>query len=231
MPAALRRRDLVLGILLLSAATSPLRAQELDGPTESLVIAWRAPAVPQMPTVTWSIAPAERNTAAIRTEARTLFDRMTTESTTYRVLFPLRNTDPFGMLYEFEYDRAEIDRLGRLEDGKSMRFAAKAVASTVHPQTKQEYRREYSGASLLTVERHETIEVPAGKFDTVVIKIEGEGVPSTPAITHVLRRYWYAPSVGWYVRHELVATGPSINQRNQYVAVKITRTEKRSDAK
>ena len=215
----------------LSFAAPPLAAQELEGPVESLVIAWRAPGVPQMPTVTWSIVPGDGQTVTVRTRASTLFDRMESEATTYRVLFPLRNLDPFGMLYEFDYDRTEIDRLGRLDEGKSLRFAAKAVASMVHPQTKQPYRREYAGASLLTVERRETIEVPAGKFDTVVIKIEGEGVPSTPAITKVIRRYWYAPAVGWYVRHELIATGPHIDQRNEYVAVKIARGEKRSEAK
>src|SRR5262245_30343388 len=126
MRATLQHTAVVLGAAVLALAAGPLSAQELESPADGLVIHWRSPGVSQMSTGTWSIAPADGQTVTVRMQAKSLFDRIESEGTTYRVLFPLRNVDPFGMVYEFTFDRAEIDRLGRLDDGKTMRFSAKA---------------------------------------------------------------------------------------------------------
>ena len=219
-----------LGALLLAAAASPADAQELTGPPGELVIAWRSPQSATMPTVTFTIQIGADQVATVRTEARALFERMSTEGTTYRVIFPLRHVDPFGSVYTFEFERAAVDAIGRLDEGKSVRIPMKATSVITHPQTKQEIRNESAGATVLTVEKHETIEVPAGRFETILIRMEGD-VPANrlPPSHRTYRRYWYAPAVGWYVRHEVVITGPTIKQRNEYDAVKITRSEKSAD--
>jgi len=218
-------RNLALCCLTLTLAALPAAAQELIGPTGTLVIAWRSPPVPQMPTVTWTIEPGADGTAKVTTEARALFERMRGESTTYRTLFTLRVENQFGFTYQHEFDRAQLDAIGKLEVGKSVRIASKTIMTGIHPQTKAPIRHETSAESVLTVERAETIEVPAGKFETVVIRLDAVGEPVTPAFNAVVRRYWYAPALGWYVRHELTATGPGNRQHNEYVAVKITRSE------
>jgi hypothetical protein len=230
MSASLRRIAFAVAAALAMAPAAPL-AQELAGPADGLVIAWRAPAAPTMPTVTWTIAGRDGQVSAVRSEARALFERMKTESTMYRVIFPLTSTDPFGSVYEFQYDTAALDAIGGLEDGKTVRIAARTVSTITHPQTKQVIRNEYAGASVLTVEKRETIAVPAGQFETIVLRLEGEAAPGTPPGHRVYRRYWYAPALGWYVRHEVVMTGPTINQRNEYVAAKITPAEKRAERK
>jgi hypothetical protein len=216
-----RRIVPTLGVALLLAA-NPAHTQELTAPAAGLSIAWRSPASATMPTVTWTVTAVDGVVATMRTEARALFERLTTEGTIYRVLFPLRNVDQFGTLSEFEYDRAQLDEIGRLDVGKSVRIAVKSVTTIIHPQTKRESRTEATNFMVITVERHEVVTVPAGKFDAVVIRLEAEGPTRSPAVHQVVRRYWYAPAIGWYVRHEVVMTGPAINQHNEYVAVKIT---------
>jgi hypothetical protein len=230
MTALRRGRALALGAALLALAAGPIRAQELAGPPDKLVIAWRAPAVPSMPTVTWTIDVAEGQITTVRTEARALFDRMQSESRMYRVIFPMRNVDPFGTIHELEYDRAAVDGIGRLDEGKTVRLPVKSVSIFTQPQTKQQIRAETASATVLTVEKHETIEVPAGRFETIILRLEAETPPSTHPGHRVYRRYWYAPALGWYVRHEVVMTGPQINQRNDYVASKIT-SEKRAQSR
>lgn len=204
-------------------------AQELGAPAEGLVIRWRSPEVPQMPAVTWTAIGVDGQVTTMRSEARALFDRMVTQSTMYRVLFPVRGTDAFGTVSEFEYDRAAIDTFGRLDPGKTFRVGVKAVSKMTNPQTKQQTQYERASVMIVTVERHETIEVPAGKFATVVVTLEDEGAQATPAIHRVVRRYWYAPAVGWYVRYQIIATGPQLDQVNHYVAAAIIVPEKRTD--
>jgi hypothetical protein len=222
---------IALGALLIAAAT-PAAAQELAGPPGDLVIAWGSPQSVSMPTVTFTIRSGDDQVASVRSEARALFDRMTTEGTTYRVVFPLRHVDPFGSLFEFEFDRAAVDAIGRLDEGKTVRIPLKAVSTFTNPQTKQQIRNEAVGATVLTVEKHETIKVPAGTFETIVIRTEGEAPANRlPPGHRTYRRFWYAPAVGWYVRHEVVIVGPTINQLNQYHAVKITRQEKSAERK
>jgi len=185
-----------------------------------------------MPTVTFTIRNGDDQVASVRSEARALFDRMTTEGTTYRVVFPLRHVDPFGSLFEFEFDRAAVDAIGRLDEGKTVRIPVKSVSTFTNPQTKQQIRNEAAGATVLTVEKHETIEVPAGCFETVVMRMEGDTPANRlPPGHRTYRRYWFAPAVGWYVRHEVVIIGPTINQRNEYVAGRITRSEKSAGRK
>lgn len=222
------RTALAVCVAVLASASGATRAQELGAPAEGMAIAWRAPAVPSMPTVTWRFTSVQGSTTTLRSETRTLFERMTTESTMYRVIFPLRSVDPFGTISEFEYDRASLDEIGRLDEGKSVRIAVKTIMTTTHAQLKEPIRREFSGFTVLTVERHEAVSVPAGKFDTVVIRLEADSVPVSPAVHRVVRRYWYAPAIGWYVRHEILATGPALDQRHEYVAVKITQPEERA---
>ena len=231
MTARLRRFAIAFGAAQL-AAVSPLGAQELAGPPGELVIAWRSPQSATMPTVTFTIRTGADQVSSVRTEARALLERMTTEGTTYRVIFPLRHVDPFGSVYTFEFERAAVDAIGRLDEGKSVRIPVKATSVITHPQTKQEVRNESAGATVLTVEKHETIEVPAGRFETIRIRMEGD-VPASrlPPSHRTYRRYWYAPAVGWYVRHEVVITGPTINQLNQYHAVKITKGETRAQSR
>jgi hypothetical protein len=212
----------MLAIAALASATGAARAPVLGAPVAGLAISWRSPAVTSMPTVTGKVTAVEGPVATVRTEARTLFEKVTTDASIYRVIFPLRGVDPFGTVSEFDYDPAKLDEIGRLDAGKSVRIAVKTIMTITHPQTKQRMRSESTGFTVITVERHETIAVPAGKFDTVVIRLEAEGAQAPPAIARVVRRYWYAPAVGWYVRHEIVMTGPALNQRNEYVAVKIT---------
>ena len=229
MTARLRRFAIALAAAQL-AATNPLAAQELAGPRGDLVIAWRSPQSATMPTVTWTIRNGDDQVASVRSEARALFDRMTTEGTTYRVVFPLRHVDPFGSVFEFEFDRAAVDAIGRLDKGKAVRIPMKAVSTFTNPQTKQQIRNEAAGATVLTVEKHETVEVSAGKFETIVIRVEGDTSENRlPPGHRTYRRFWYAPAVGWYVRHEVAIIGPTINQLNQYHAAKITRSEKSAE--
>jgi len=108
---------LALGVAGLALAPAAPRAQELAGPEDGLVVAWRSPQSATMPTVTYTIAGRDGQVSAVRTEARALFERTTTESTMYRVIFPLRSTDPFGTRYEFQYDTAALDSIGQLDDG------------------------------------------------------------------------------------------------------------------
>ncbi len=231
MTASRRLSAMALGAALLALAAGPIRAQELAAPTDTLVIAWRAPAAPSMPTVTWTIGGAGGQISTVRAEARALFERMTTEATMYRVIFPVKSVDTFGTVYEFGYDRAAVNAIGRLDEGKTVRLPVKSVSTVTHPQTRQVMRNESATATVLTVEQHETIEVPAGKFETIVLRLEGETPSPSPAVTRTYRRYWYAPALGWYVRHEVVVIGPQIDQRNEYVAAKITRTEKRAQSR
>ena len=231
MSATPRGLAFALGLAVLAAAPAGPRAQELVAPSDGLVIAWRSPQSATMPTVTYTIAGRDGQVSAVRTEARALFERMTTESAMYRVIFPLRSTDPFGTRYEFHYDTAALDEIGRLDDGKTVRFAAKVVSTITHPQTTRAIRNEYAGASVLTVEKRDTIAVRAGRFETIVLRLESEAMPGTPPGHRVYRRYWYAPALGWYVRHELIMTGPSINQRNLYEAAKIAPAERRAERK
>ncbi len=223
-----RRWAFALAAAAFAAAVGPLHAQELTGPAEGLVIVWRSPAVPTMPAVTWTIAPGEGHVSAVRTEARALFERMTGESTVYRAIFPLRSVDTFGSIQEIEPDRSAIDAIGRLEPGKTARIAARAVSIHRNSHTKDEMRTETATVTLLTVEKIETIAVPAGRFETVVLRVEAEQPQGSPAVHRVYRRYWYAPALGWYVQYEIVMSGPSLNQRNEYVAAKIT-SEKRAE--
>jgi len=232
MPRALRRFAFALGAAVLLAVAPAAEAQELAGPPGDLVIAWRSPQSATMPTVTWTIRNGDDQVASVRSEARALFDRMTTEGTTYRVVFPVRHVDPFGSLFEFDFDRAAVDAVGRLDEGRTVRIPVKSVSTYTNPQTKQQIRNEAAGATVLTVEKHETIEVPAGKFETIVIRMEGEASENRlPPGHRTYRRFWYAPSVGWYVRHEVAIIGPTINQLNQYVAGRITRSEKSAERK
>lgn len=219
-----------LGALLIAAG--PAAAQELANPPGDLVMAWRSPQSATMVTVTWTIRPGADQVASVRTEARALFDRMTTEGTTYRAVFPLRHVDPFGSVYEFAFDRAAVDAIGRLDEGKTVRIPVKSVSTFTNPQTKQQIRNEHAGATVLTVEKHETVEVPAGRFETIVIRLEGDTPASRlPPGHRTFRRYWYAPALGWYVRHEVAIVGPTLNQLNQYDAVKITPAERRAERK
>jgi hypothetical protein len=221
----MKRRFLISLPFLLTAAAAA-RAQELTAPAPGLTIHWRAPAAPTMTTVVWTASAVEGPVATVRTEARTALDRITTEGSVYRVLFPLRSVDPYGTIYEFEYDRSAADAIGRLDAGKQIRLAVNSVSTITHPQTKQLVRSEHSGFTLITVEKHETIEMPAGKFETIVLRIEGDGgVRQSPGITQMHRRYWYAPALGWYVRHELLMTAPGYRLHNEYVAMKITRPD------
>jgi hypothetical protein len=220
------------GALLIAAAASPAPAQELAGPLGDLLIAWRSPQSATMPTVTFTIQIGADQVATVRTEARALFDRLSTEGTVYRAIFPLRHVDPFGSVYAFEFERAAVDAIGRLDEGKTVRIPVKSVSTFTNPQTKQQIRNEAAGATVLTVEKHESIAVPAGRFETIVLRMEGD-VPANrlPPGHRTYRRYWFAPAVGWYVRHEVVIAGPTINQLNQYHAVKITRSEKSAERK
>lgn len=228
MAASPSRWTFALAAAALAVAAGPLHAQELTGPAEGLVIVWRSPAVPTMPAVTWAIAPGEGHVSFVRTEARASFERMAGESTMYRAIFPLRSADTFGSIHEIEPDRTAIDAIGRLEPGKTARIAAHAVSIHRNPHTKEEMRTEAATVTVLTVEKLETIEVPAGRFETVVLRVEAEQSQGSPAVHRVYRRYWYAPSLGWYVQYEIVMSGPSLNQRNEYVAAKIT-SEKRAE--
>jgi hypothetical protein len=227
-----RRHAFALGALLLTAAAIPAGAQELAGPPGDLVITWRSPQSATMPPVTFTIRGGADQVASVRTEARALFDRMTTEGTVYRVVFPLRHVDPFGSVFEFAFDRAAVDAIGRLDEGKTVRIPVKSVSTFTNPQTKQQIRNEAAGATVLTVEKHETIKVPASTFETIVIRMEGDAPANRlPPGHRTYRRYWFAPAVGWYVRHEVVIVGPTINQLNQYEASRITRTEKNAERK
>jgi hypothetical protein len=228
MAAYSSRWALAFAAAALSAPVGMPHAQELTGPAEGLVIVWRSPAVPTMPAVTWTIAPGEERVSAVRTEARALFERMTGESNVYRVIFPLRSVDTFGSVHEIDPDRSAIESIGRLEPGKTARIAARAVSIHTNPRTKEEMRTEAASVTVLTVEKHETIEVPAGRFETIVLRVEAEQSQGSPAVHRVYRRYWYAPALGWYVQYEIVMSGPSLNQRNAYVASKIT-SEKRAE--
>ncbi|MFO0988603.1 MAG: hypothetical protein U1F37_14745 [Alphaproteobacteria bacterium] len=228
MAALSCRWAFALAALVSATAPAMAGAQELAPPKQGLVIVWRSPAVPTMPAVTWSIAPGDGHVSAVRTEARALLERLTGESAVYRVVFPLRSVDPFGSVHESEPDRAAIEAFGRLDAGKTARIAARAVLIHTDPRNKEEMRTESATVTVLTVEKHEAIEVPAGRFETIVLRVEAEQAPDSPAVHRVYRRYWYAPALGWYVRYEIAMTGPSLNQRNEYVAAKIT-SEKRAE--
>ena len=43
--------------------------------------------------------------------------------------------------------------------------------------------------------------------DVVVLRVEAESPSASPAVTHVVRRYWYAPEIGWMVLPEAEGRG------------------------
>jgi hypothetical protein len=90
--------------------------------------------------------------------------------------------------------RPEIDKLWPLEVGKSVSFQGDLPGLTAAaPKLKFQYD--------VTVERMETMTVPAGTFSTFVVKWEQSSL-GQPAF-HGIQTLWWSPAIGFPVKREI----------------------------
>jgi hypothetical protein len=80
---------------------------------------------------------------------------------------------------------------------------------------------DVAGILTVAVERRETITVPAGRFETIVIRsdttLEEVGMGNRATVS---ARIWFAPALGWPVKkHQLTASGAV---EGEAVALKVT---------
>jgi hypothetical protein len=92
-------------------------------------------------------------------------------------------------------DKAAAEAIWPLEIGKTVTF--------------MEQSGEDAWCHTIDILRPESITVPAGTFDTIVITERIESLRSAQGKLDVTRTYWYAPTVHWPIKRELKqASGP-----------------------
>ena len=93
---------------------------------------------------------------------------------------------------ETTYDDQEVASLFPLAVGKSVSFKQEGKALT---------GRRWTAKFTITVIREEKVHIPAGDFDTFVVRFEDK--PGLKGRYWAKNVYWYAPDVGLIVRAEL----------------------------
>jgi hypothetical protein len=108
-------------------------------------------------------------------------------------------------------DLPGLEKLLPLAPGRSIRIDVKGrTASRLGLQPTSPFLTgDLVGTLAITVERRETITVPAGTFATMVIRHEATlEQPGMDNRTTVAARIWFAPALGWPVKkHQLDAKG------------------------
>ena len=108
---------------------------------------------------------------------------------------------------EEEYQK--IRSLHPLAPGKSVEFdisgpVARGGSAAIH--------------NVVKVLRAETVQVPAGRFETLVVEWNERNLSQgsrSAGTASWIRTYWYAPSLGFVVKFDYREEGPVTPQRNQ----------------
>lgn len=131
---------------------------------------------------------------------------------------------------EYKFDKARIRGLWPLKAGKEANVAMNfgyGVAKT-EAAARQKWAHSETGIILYKVLRHETVTVPAGTFDTVVIQRDRSFTKLADKKTEGHRRTaWFAPSLGYVVKQVIVYEPNNPKSRATTIeAVKIERPGK-----
>jgi hypothetical protein len=112
-----------------------------------------------------------------------------------------------GFLYlSNRADRWKIESIWPLEPGKSTTYEEHAANSDTWRHT-------------VTVLRRETIRIPAGSFDTMVVEERIESLTAAQGNLDVTKTYWYAPTAKWPVKRNMVQrAGPPFSSEDYIVS-------------
>ncbi|HEX3498848.1 MAG TPA: hypothetical protein VHT04_05945, partial [Stellaceae bacterium] len=106
-------------------------------------------------------------------------------------------------------NRSKIEPIWPLEPGKSIVFEERAANADAWRHT-------------VTVLRWETIQIPAGNFETIVVEERIESLTPGQGNLDVTKTYWYAPSARWPIKRATVQrSGPPYNSNTNYVVSSI----------
>jgi hypothetical protein len=105
-----------------------------------------------------------------------------------------------GFLYiPNQVDRTMIETIWPLEPGKSVTFEE-------HASNSDAWRHS------VTVVRRETLQTPAGTFDTFVIEERIQSLSPAQGNLDATKTYWYAPAAKWAVKRSMVQrSGPPLD--------------------
>jgi hypothetical protein len=104
-------------------------------------------------------------------------------------------------------DRRKIESIWPLEPGKSIVFEERA-----NPDA---WRHT---VTVLRWETVQTVQTPAGKFETVVVDERIESLMPAQGNLDVTETYWYAPDARWSIKRATVQrSGPPYNSNTNYV--------------
>lgn len=100
-----------------------------------------------------------------------------------------------------ELDQAKAVALWPLEVGRRTETSGRTMAK--EPGAKEFTSEGFGYKQWMTVKRRETADTPAGKFDTFVVERLFDQIDASGrAMIRAKETFWYAPSLGWYVRFE-----------------------------
>ncbi len=125
----------------------------------------------------------------------------------YRVWLSERVIQPQGTIFQ-DTPAALVDELAALEPGTIRIFPATlryvpAPGVALQPNGQPNAPWTFSVQMTYEIERRERVQVPAGAFDTVVLKRTQEFLgPGGTAIRRETTRTWYAPALRWWVKIE-----------------------------
>jgi hypothetical protein len=95
-----------------------------------------------------------------------------------------------GLIYApNQMDKAAVEAIWPLEIGKTVTFVERAG--------------EDAWCHIISIDRSETVNVPAGSFDTIVIVERIKSLRPEQGGLDVTRTYWYAPAAHWTVKKEI----------------------------
>ena len=103
----------------------------------------------------------------------------------------IQTANSSGTTSEFDYKK--LKALWPLDTGKSVTFKMQTVANR---------GPKYDSELSLCVRRYETLKIPAGSFETVVIDSYRRIMTATNNLPfdEIFTRYWYAPQFGIYMQ-------------------------------
>lgn len=131
------------------------------------------------------------------------------EARTLRAVMTVERASAAGTLV-LQGDLAPVRALWPLAEGKTARFAAFVIVARRDTLGQLgAFQRIASHEETWTVEKRETVESPAGRFDAIVLKRDYATTPLGGApVERATYRVWLAPALGWYVRFEGVQSQP-----------------------
>jgi hypothetical protein len=194
--------------IFLSVGQAAAEAQALPKP--GLVIEWRqsiegagrAAVRQEIVSVAGSVVSYRESTPANGLPAN--------EFETWRGLVLIKRRIPQSAAYtestlSYTLDLPALEALLPLAHGRRARIEVKGrAASRLGLTPTAPFRTsDLAGALTIVVERREAVSVPAGRFDTVVIRhevaIEEVGMDNR---TTIAARIWFAPALGWPVKKQ-----------------------------